>query len=115
MSEPITSHEEEVLGKAYDSRLMRRLLSYVRPYGGMTFFSLVLILLSSLLQLVGPLVTAIAVDLFIRPSGGAPASEAASSRVRALLLSHGWDPARIANDGLLVAAGFYLAAVVLTF
>ena len=25
-------HEEEVLGKAYDARLMRRLLTYVRPY-----------------------------------------------------------------------------------
>ncbi len=25
-------HEEEVLGKAYDSRLMRRLLGYLRPY-----------------------------------------------------------------------------------
>jgi len=26
--------EEEVLGKAYDSRLMRRLLGYMRPYRG---------------------------------------------------------------------------------
>ena len=26
------THEEEVLGKAYDSRLMRRLLTYLRPY-----------------------------------------------------------------------------------
>src|SRR5215831_4070355 len=25
-------HEEEVLGKAYDSRLMKRLLTYLRPY-----------------------------------------------------------------------------------
>src|SRR6266705_3302102 len=25
-------HEEEVLGKAYDARLMKRLLSYLRPY-----------------------------------------------------------------------------------
>jgi ATP-binding cassette, subfamily B, multidrug efflux pump len=25
-------HEEEVLGKAYDARLMRRLLQYLRPY-----------------------------------------------------------------------------------
>ena len=26
------AQEEEVLGKAYDSRLMRRLLTYLRPY-----------------------------------------------------------------------------------
>jgi len=25
-------HEEEVLGKAYDSRLMKRLVTYLRPY-----------------------------------------------------------------------------------
>jgi ATP-binding cassette subfamily B protein len=115
VSEPITPHEEEVLGKAYDSRLMRRLLSYVRPYGGMTVFSLGLILFSSLLQLVGPLVTALAVDLFIRPPGGARAASAASGRVLKLLLAHGWDPGRIAVPGLLAAAGLYLTAVVLAF
>ena len=26
------AHEEDVLGKAYDARLMRRLLGYLRPY-----------------------------------------------------------------------------------
>ncbi|HEV7517888.1 MAG TPA: ABC transporter ATP-binding protein [Thermoanaerobaculia bacterium] len=117
MSEPTTPqpHEEEVLGKAYDSRLMRRLLSYIRPYGGMTAFSLVLILLSSLLQLVGPLVTAVAVDLFIRPAGRAATSSAASVWVRGFLLAHGVEPARVVGQGLSVAAGLYLAAVVLTF
>ena len=25
-------HDEEILGKAYDARLMRRLLTYLRPY-----------------------------------------------------------------------------------
>jgi hypothetical protein len=35
MSEPASHHDEEVLGKAYDSRLMRRLLAYVRPYAHM--------------------------------------------------------------------------------
>ena len=29
---PTGYHEEEILGKAYDARLMRRLLTYVRPY-----------------------------------------------------------------------------------
>ena len=27
-----SNQEEEVLGKAYDGRLMRRLLTYLRPY-----------------------------------------------------------------------------------
>jgi ATP-binding cassette subfamily B multidrug efflux pump len=70
MSEPVSHQEEEVLGKAYDARLMRRLLTYVRPYRWMTAGALALILLSSLLQLVGPLATAVALDLFIRPASG---------------------------------------------
>jgi ATP-binding cassette subfamily B protein len=120
VSEPATpqAHEEEVLGKAYDSRLMRRLLSYIRPYGGMTAFSLALILLSSLLQLVGPLVTAVAVDLFIRPSGGgagAATSSAASVWVGGLLRAHGVEPSRLGAQGITATAGIYLAAVVLTF
>ena len=41
--------EEEVLGKAYDSRLMRRLLRYMRPYSGYVAISLVFLLLQSLL------------------------------------------------------------------
>ena len=28
----ITGHDDEILGKAYDARLMRRLLTYLRPY-----------------------------------------------------------------------------------
>jgi ATP-binding cassette, subfamily B, multidrug efflux pump len=60
--------EEEVLGKAYDSRLMRRLLTYMRPYGGYVAISLVFLLLQSLLQVVGPLLTKIAVDRYLQPS-----------------------------------------------
>ena len=32
MAPPGTHQEEEALGKAYDARLMRRLLRYLRPY-----------------------------------------------------------------------------------
>ena len=59
-------HEEEVLGKAYDSRLARRLLSYLRPYRWIVAISVFLLLLVSGLQLVGPLLTEIAIDEHIR-------------------------------------------------
>ena len=49
--------EEEVLGKAYDSRLMRRLLGYMRPYRGLVALSLVFLLVQSVLQVLGPLLT----------------------------------------------------------
>ena len=35
--------EEEALGKAYDSRLMRRLLGYMRPYRMRVFLALALV------------------------------------------------------------------------
>ncbi len=59
-------HEEEVLGKAYDSHLARRLLSYLRPYRWIVAISVFLLLLVSGLQLVGPLLTEIAIDEHIR-------------------------------------------------
>ena len=34
MSQANNYHEEEALGKAYDARLMRRLMQYIRPYRG---------------------------------------------------------------------------------
>jgi ATP-binding cassette subfamily B multidrug efflux pump len=61
--------EEEVLGKAYDSRLMRRLLSYMRPYRGYVALSLVFLLFQSVLQVAGPLLTKVAVDRYLVRGG----------------------------------------------
>ncbi len=61
--------EEEVLGKAYDGRLMRRLFAYLRPYRKAVAFALVLLLALSALQVLGPLLTKIAVDRYLVPTG----------------------------------------------
>ena len=58
-------HEEEALGKAYDSRLMRRLLRYARPYRGLVIGSLVLLVADGMLQLVGPALTQRVIDVAI--------------------------------------------------
>ena len=60
--------EEEVLGKAYDSRLMRRLLVYMRPYWKLVVVSLIFLLAQSVLQVIGPLITKVAVDRYLDPS-----------------------------------------------
>jgi ATP-binding cassette subfamily B protein len=60
--------EEEVLGKAYDGRLMRRLLTYIRPYKAELIIALALLSVNSLLQAVGPLLTEFAVDRYLVPS-----------------------------------------------
>jgi ATP-binding cassette subfamily B protein len=61
--------EEEALGKAYDSRLMKRLLRYLRPYWRFVFASLALLVVDSLLQSIGPLITKMAVDRYLVPAG----------------------------------------------
>jgi ATP-binding cassette subfamily B multidrug efflux pump len=61
--------EEEVLGKAYDGRLMRRLLGYMRPYRPLVGLSLFFLLIQSALQVLGPLLTRTAVDRYIAPTG----------------------------------------------
>ncbi|MCX7984726.1 MAG: ABC transporter ATP-binding protein/permease [Bacteroidetes bacterium] len=55
-------HEEEVLGKAYDSRLMRRLLKYLRPYTMYVILGILMSILMSILEAIRPLFTKIAVD-----------------------------------------------------
>jgi ATP-binding cassette subfamily B protein len=58
-------HDEEALGKAYDGRLMRRLLRYARPYHALVFGSLALLLADGFLQLVGPTLTQRVIDVAI--------------------------------------------------
>lgn len=60
--------EEEVLGKAYDARLMRRVVAYLRPYWRLTALSLALLLAGSALQIAGPLLTKWAVDRYLVPT-----------------------------------------------
>jgi ATP-binding cassette subfamily B protein len=63
--------EEEVLGKAYDSRLMRRLLTYMRPYKTQVAVALLFMLGSSLVQILGPLLTKLTIDRYLVPNPNA--------------------------------------------
>ncbi|HWR16490.1 MAG TPA: ABC transporter ATP-binding protein [Terriglobales bacterium] len=57
--------EEEVLGKAYDSRLMKRLLGYLRPYRWQVLTALGAIILKAAADVVGPYLTKTAVDKYL--------------------------------------------------
>ncbi len=57
--------DDEVLGKAYDARLMRRLLGYMRPYRAPIGLAFVSILGLSILQLAPPYLTKVAIDTHI--------------------------------------------------
>ena len=62
-------HEEEVLGKAYDGRLMRRLVRYLRPYTGVVLLALVASILYGIMQAVPPYLLKLAVDHYLVPTG----------------------------------------------
>ena len=64
-----SNQEEEVLGKAYDSRLMGRLLRYLKPYTWQVVTALVAIILKAAADVCGPYLTKVAVDRYLAPSG----------------------------------------------
>jgi ATP-binding cassette, subfamily B, multidrug efflux pump len=68
------SQEEEVLGKAYDSRLMGRLLKYLRPYRWQVAIALISIFLKSFADVLGPYLTKVAIDRYLAPKGAATAT-----------------------------------------
>ncbi|HSG07712.1 MAG TPA: ABC transporter ATP-binding protein [Longimicrobiales bacterium] len=68
MSETAIHHEEEALGKAYDARLMRRLLTYLRPYRLQVASAIALLMLASAVEIVGPWLTQQAIDRAIPAS-----------------------------------------------
>ena len=57
-----TQHEEEALGKAYDSRLMRRLLQYMKPYRWRVVLALALVAVVTPLELAPPAIFQRAID-----------------------------------------------------
>ncbi len=113
MADDTDFHEEDAVSKVYDGRLMRRLLGYVAPYRLMAASALALILASSALQLVGPLVTAVALDLFVQPLENRPARAPVSRWAASWLESSGTvlDP----TAGVAMLSLVFLSSLLLTF
>jgi ATP-binding cassette subfamily B multidrug efflux pump len=113
-------HEEEALGKAFEPRLFRRLLRLARTYKGYVGGSVAVLLVESLTQLAGPLLTGAAIDLvFTRNRNGA---SAAARGVERVFERFGVDVAgRHGLEGiaglllLIAAAGFVLDFVMVTW
>src|SRR5882672_4812295 len=58
-------HDDEILGKAYDARLMRRLLQYLRPYWRSVLVAFVVIIVGAAVSLAQPYLMKIAIDRYI--------------------------------------------------
>jgi ATP-binding cassette, subfamily B, multidrug efflux pump len=98
-------HEEEVLGKAYDGRLMRRLIRYLRPYRLVVFLALVAIFFYGILQAVPPYLMKVEVDRYLDPSG--------AQRLPAFF-THFLSPNPLVGI-MQIALALFLPAVVVTF
>jgi len=97
-----SNQEEEVLGKAYDGRLMRRLLTYLRPYKWHVAVALVAIVLKSVLDVLGPFLTKVAIDKYLAKSPN----------------SHSWIGDRLSDAPLIGIAqigGLYVGILIFTF
>jgi ATP-binding cassette, subfamily B, multidrug efflux pump len=79
---PAAGHDDEILGKAYDSRLMRRLITYLYPYKWACFTSIVAILLKAGADVLGPYFTMVAVDLYLTPATQKNPADAAAAALR---------------------------------
>ena len=84
----MSADREDVLGRAYDGRLMRRLAAYVAPYRGLVALSLATLFASAAVQLVQPYLVKEVIDGFI---------------------------VKRRTDGLLLPAGLFLAALGVDF
>jgi ATP-binding cassette subfamily B protein len=97
-----SNQEEEVLGKAYDGRLMRRLMTYLRPYKWHVVVALASIILKSGLDVLGPFLTMIAIDKYLAKSPN----------------SHSWIGDRLSSTpltGIAQIGGIYVGILVFTF
>ncbi len=101
--------QEEEGAKAFDPRLARRLMKYLRPYRVRATVSVLLVILSSILEILGPAIIAVAIDLFVKPFKGAP-SIGISARLGQWIAAHGWTLHPL--DGINIAAGLYLVTLV---
>jgi len=103
----IEKHEDEG-AKAFDPHLTRRLLRYLRPYRFRAAVSVFLVILSSLFELAGPAITAIAIDLYVKPVDGAQPL-GVSARIGDWLAAQGY--VLDAQAGITAAAVLYMIAL----
>ncbi len=94
--------DEEVSGKSYDGRLLRRLLGYLWPYRGTVLIALVCMLVHAAADVVGPLLTRYAIDTYLAPN-----PEAGRSVLDAYLPKDPW-------QGMTVVSLLFLAALIIS-
>ncbi|HEU5340946.1 ABC transporter ATP-binding protein [Edaphobacter sp.] len=96
-------HDDDIAGKVYDGRLMRRLLTYLRPYKLQAILSAFAIIFKAASDVAGPWLVKVAVDTYM--TGEPPASPSWLARH---LNPH-------AMTGIAQIGALYLASLLFTF
>ena len=97
-----SNQEDEIVGKAYDGRLMRRLLGYLRPYKWHVAVALAAIILKSIADVLGPFLTKVAIDKYLAKSAH----------------THSWLADHLSNTplkGIGQIGGLYVGLLLFTF
>jgi ATP-binding cassette subfamily B protein len=113
-------HEDEVLGKAYDARLMKRLLGYLRPYKWQTALALGSIILKAMCDVAGPVLTMIVIDRYLTPAGAVhPAAGSSAAALNPQLHAlHDWVATHLSGDpliGINQVAAVYVVLLLISF
>ncbi|HTR23614.1 MAG TPA: ABC transporter ATP-binding protein [Terriglobales bacterium] len=98
----MSNQEDEIIGKAYDGRMMRRLLGYLRPYKWHVVIVLISIIIKSIADVLGPILTKTAVDKYLTNTPGA----------------HSWLGDRLSNSpltGIAQIGALYIGLLLFTF
>ncbi len=110
--QPAKKRDEDPVGKVYDSRLMRRLARYVKPYWLQATISSVSVTLKSFCDVAGPIMVMMAIDRYMAPNAAGTSAESAlahwldtNSPLARVLPA---DPYR----GITMLAGLYFATLV---
>ncbi len=101
-----SNQEDEIVGKAYDGRLMRRLLEYLRPYKWHVVVALAAIILKSMADVLGPFLTKIAIDKYLTKSADGQS------------FPHSWIGDHLSNVpmiGIGQIGGVYVGLLIFTF
>ncbi len=113
--QPKRKADDEVVGKVYDARLMRRLGRFVRPYWMQAAIASLSVSLKSVCDVAGPILVMVAVDRYLAPQASdldpsnAVAHWVAVKSPLALVLPQG------AVEGITRLAAIYLAMLVTAY
>lgn len=107
------SRDEQLFGKVFDGRVLRRFLPFIRPYGKLLMFALLGVLLFTATQLAVPLVIRLTVDEALVAAEAAKAGEAAVGSGAAVHV--GLFGAQAGRQALLVAVALFGVVIVINY